>query len=353
MIQTSPIPHYTDVHPAFRLNGFNLDRDDLCRIAYSFIKEGEEFEKWVGMFLLDWFDKNETVEIETSGSTGKPKLIQVSKQAMVNSAMATGAFFDLMPGNKVLHCLPAKYIAGKMMFVRSFILGLDMDFVEPDAHPLRCADETYDFAAMVPLQAKNSLPYLHVVKKLILGGVNISKQLEDELIGLPTDIYETYGMTETITHIAAKRVGEDAFTVLPGVTVSYTDDKCLMINAPHISPDVVVTNDLVELVNENQFVFLGRADNIVNSGGIKLIPELIEDKVSEKKIGSRFIFAGLPDETLGQKLVLLVEGEPREIEDKAFDKLDKYERPKEILFIPRFAETGNGKILRKDTVGLV
>lgn len=352
MTQAAPHPTYTDVHPAFRLNGFNLDHDDLCRIAYSFIKEGEPYEKWVGMFLLDWFDKSDTIEIETSGSTGKPKLIRVPKQAMVNSALATGAFFDLTPGNKVLHCLPAKYIAGKMMFVRSFILGLDMDFVEPDAHPLRNTDEQYDFAAMVPLQAKNSLPYLHCVKKLILGGVNISKQLEEKLVELPTKIYETYGMTETITHIAAKRVGADAFSVLPGVTVSYNEHKCLVINAPHISPEVIVTNDLVELVDENQFVFLGRADNVVNSGGIKLIPELLENKVSERKIGTRFIFAGFPDDTLGQRLVMIVEGEPRPIDEAAFEKLGKYERPKEIRFVTRFAETGNGKILRRETVAM-
>ncbi len=353
MIQTTPIPKYTDVHPGFRLNGFNLDRDDLCRIAYSFIKEGEPYEKWVGMFLLDWFDKNETVEIQTSGSTGKPKIVSVSKQAMVNSALATGSFFELSPGNRVLHCLPAKYIAGKMMFVRSFILGLDMDFVEPDAHPLKNNEQKYDFAAMVPLQAQNSLPYLRCVKKLILGGVGISKSLEEQLVELPTEIYETYGMTETITHIAAKRVGADAFTALPGVTLSCNDDKCLIIHAPHVSAEAIQTNDVVEIVGDNQFVFLGRADNIVNSGGIKLIPELIEGKVSEKKIGSRFIFAGLPDELLGQKLVLLAEGEPREIDPSAFGGLDKYERPREIHFIPRFAETGNGKILRSETVAML
>lgn len=343
-------PTYNDVHREFKLNGFHLDKDDLCRVAYSFIKEGEEFEKSVGDFLLDWFDHRDYIEMQTSGSTGKPKTITVQKQAMVNSALATGDFFELSAGNKALHCLPAKFVAGKMMFVRGFILGLDMDFVAPSARPLEYNDTIYDFAAMVPLQAQNSLDKLRNIKKLIIGGVNVNSGLEDELLKIPSAIYETYGMTETITHIAAKRVGENAFTVLPGVTISYDDNNCLVIHAPRISDDIIKTNDLVSLVNENQFVFLGRIDNVINSGGIKMIPEQIEDKISAKKIGGRFFIAGVPDQTLGQRIVLVAEGEPREIEDAVFAKLSKYEKPKEIHFVPKFDETPNGKIRRRETL---
>ena len=159
-------------------------------------------------------------------------------------------------------------------------------------------------------------------------------------------------MTETITHIAAKKVGEKAFTVLPNVTISYDENNCLVIHAPRISDEIIVTKDIVELVNENQFVFLGRYDNMVNSGGIKLIPEQIEDKLG-KKIHSRFFVAGKPDDKLGEKLVLIIEGEKHEIEDRVFDVLDKYEKPKEILFVPKFKETDNGKIIRKETLELV
>ena len=144
----------------FKLDGFHLDREDLCRVAYSFIKEGEDFEKPVGHFLLDWFDDRPFIEMKTSGTTGEPKVIRIEKQAMVNSALATGDFFDLMPGNKALQCLPVKYIAGKMMFVRGFILGLDMDFVAPTSTPLFNNDTDYDFVAMVPLQAQHSLKEL-------------------------------------------------------------------------------------------------------------------------------------------------------------------------------------------------
>lgn len=343
------IPTYHNVHNSFKLNGFHFNRENLLRVAYSFIKEGEDFEKPIGEFLLDWFDDRTYIDLQTSGTTGAPKTIRTSKQAMVESAIATGDFFDLRPGNRALQCLPVKYIAGKLMFIRAFILGLDMDFVAPSAHPLENkSDVKYDFIAMVPLQAKNSLKELKNVKKLIIGGSMISKALEKELLKLPTKVYETYGMTETITHIAAREVGEKVFTVLPDITISYDYRNCLVIHAPRISDDLIVTNDIVELTNEKQFKFIGRFDNIINSGGIKLIPEQIEEKLSGK-IAARFFVTGKADEKLGEKLVLVIEGEKQKIEDAVFNALDKYEKPKEILFIPKFKQTENGKILRKET----
>lgn len=337
---------YENVHNQFKLNGFQLDKDDLCRVAYSFIKEGEDFEKPVGDFLLDWFDSKTYIEMQTSGSTGTPKIIKVDKQAMVNSALATGDFFGLHAGNRALQCLPVKYVAGKMMLIRSIILGLDLDYVAPSSHPMEGLEEKYDFVAMVPMQAQNSLNELKNVKKLIVGGARISASLEKELMKLPTQVYETYGMTETITHIAAKRVDEKIFTVLPNVTISYDDRNCLVIHAPNIiAEETVVTNDLVELVNENQFKFLGRIDNVINSGGIKIIPEQVEQKL-DGKIDRRFFITSKEDKELGEKVVLVVEGATIEIDPVTFDVLDKYEHPREIIFIPKFKETENGKFLR-------
>jgi O-succinylbenzoic acid--CoA ligase len=337
---------YENVHTQFKLNGFQLDKEDLCRVAYSFIKEGEDFEKPVGNFLLDWFDNKTYIEMQTSGSTGVPKTIKVDKQAMVNSALATGDFFELHAGNRALQCLPVKYVAGKMMLIRSIILGLDLDYVAPSSHPMEGLDGKYDFVAMVPMQAQNSLNELKNVKKLIVGGARISSSLEKELLKLPTQVFETYGMTETITHIAAKRVGEKIFTVLPNVTISYDDRNCLVIHAPNIiKEETVVTNDLVELVNENQFKFLGRIDNIINSGGIKIIPEQVEQKL-DGRIDRRFFIASKEDKELGEKVVLVVEGATMEIDPATFDVLDKYEHPREIIFIPKFKETENGKFLR-------
>lgn len=343
-------PTYLNVHNLFKLNGFHFNADDLCRVAYSFIKEGEDFEKPVGDFLLDWFDSKSYLEVQTSGSTGEPKTIKIDKQAMVNSALATGDFFEINKGSRVLHCLPVKYIAGKMMFVRAMILGLELEFVAPSLHPLEEVEGSFDFVAMVPLQAQNSIKHLNRVKKLIVGGAKMSKNLETLLMKLPTIVFETYGMTETITHIAARKVGEKHFTVLPNVTVSYDDRSCLVIHAPNVSDEVVVTNDLVELVNENQFVFLGRIDNLVNSGGIKFMPEKIEEKLSNK-MDNRFFITGIPDKDLGEKLVLVIEGNKQPIDNSIFDELDKYEKPKEILFVPKFKETATGKILRKESLG--
>ena len=342
-------PTYENVHNQFKLNGFHLDREDLCRVAYSFIKEGEDFEKPVGDFLLDWFDSKNYIEMQTSGTTGEPKMISISKQAMVDSALATGDFFDLQPGNKALQCLPVKYVAGKMMLVRAMILGFDLEFVAPSSHPLDNNEFEFDFLAMVPLQAQNSISELKNVKKMIVGGASINKTLEKQLLKLPTDVYETYGMTETITHIAARKLGEKAFTVLPNVTISYDDRNCLVIHAPRISDEVIITNDIVELVNENQFIFLGRMDNVINSGGIKLIPEQIEEKLAGK-IQQRFFVAAKPDNELGQKVVLVIEGDQQEFDNSLYDALDKYEKPKEMIFVPKFKETPNGKILRKESM---
>jgi len=234
--------------------------------------------------------------------------------------------------------------------IRSIILGLDLDYVAPTSQPMENIDDThYDFVAMVPMQAQNSLNELKNVKKLIVGGARISKSLEKELVKLPTDVYETYGMTETITHIAAKKVGEKVFTVLPHVTISYDDRNCLVIHAPKIiAEDTVITNDLVELVNENQFLFLGRIDNIINSGGIKIMPEQVEQKL-DGKIDRRFFITSKEDAELGEKVVLVVEGDSFEIDKAIFEGLDKYERPKEIVFVTNFKETENGKVLRKES----
>ncbi len=345
---------YKNIHNRFKLNGYHITRDEIFYVAYCFIKEGEPFEQHVGNFLLDWFDDKSYIELKTSGTTGTPKVIKIEKQAMLESAIATGDFFGLKPGDKMLHCLPTNYVAGKMMFVRSLILGLEMEFVEPTADPLKNIDDQFDFCAMVPLQAKNSLKRLkkNQIKKLIIGGVKVHKALEQELVKLPMQIYETYGMTETITHIAAKKIGDDAFIVLPNVKVSIDDRHCLVIDAKNISKDKIVTNDIVNLISETQFSWEGRFDNVINSGGIKLIPEQIEDKLSTL-IPRRYFVSGQADEILGEKVILFVEGEPMIIDDSVFDKLDKFEIPKQIVFIPKFHETITGKILRNESLEVI
>ena len=346
-------PTYLEIHPKFKLNGCSLTKDDLYIVAYSYIKEGDDSEKHVGEFILDWLDERPYIEMHTSGSTGIPKLIRVAKQSMVNSALASGTFFDLHAGARILNCLPMKYVAGKMMFVRSFVLGLEMDFVPPSLHPLAKLEECYDFSAMVPLQAQNSLQDLHLIKKLIVGGAKINAKLEKQLLRLKkTECYETFGMTETVSHIAAKKVGEKAFRLMPNVTISTDERNCLIINARLLLDQPIITNDLVEIIDGNKFKFLGRLDNVINSGGVKINPEQVEEKLVHK-ITPRFMFCGKPDSDLGEKVVLLIESEPFTLEENFFDHLDKYEKPKEIHFLKYFKDSSNGKLLRRETLQLV
>ena len=340
---------HKNVHNYFKINGYHLTADELRRVGYDYIKEGDVNDRAIGEFLLDWFDDKDYIEMRTSGTTGLPKVVKLQKQAMIQSALATGDFFELEPRDKALLCLPVKFIAGKMMLVRSFILGLDLDVVEPSTHPLALNTTKDDFVAMVPLQVQNSIEALQNVKKLIVGGAKMDSSLEEKVLPLKTEVYETYGMTETITHIAARRVGENVFTVLPNVKIVQDDRGCLVITIDTISEEPIVTNDLVEIIREDQFIFLGRIDNVVNSGGVKLIPEQIEAKLIDK-INSRFFVTGIPDTVLGEKLILVIEGEKQDFATDFFDVLDKYEKPKEIVFVPKFKENENGKLLRKPSL---
>lgn len=344
------IPHYKNIHNRFKINGVHLDKEALFQLAYSSIKEGEEFEKELGEFLLDWLDDKVTIQLTTSGTTGAPKIITINKQAMVHSAVATGDFFNLQPQNKALLCLSPRYIAGKMMIVRALIIGLELDYIIPNSNldDLQ-KDKIYDFVAIVPLQAENSLNKLDQFKKIIIGGAKVSDTLALKLNNVNAEIYETYGMTETITHIAAKKIGEECFNVLSHVAINSDERNCLVISAPTILNSEIITNDIVEIVNDKQFKWLGRFDNVINSGGIKLFPEQIEAKLASK-ISNRFFITGQPDSLLGTKLVLVVEGKQQKFDDFIFNELDKFEKPKEIVFIPEFVETNTKKVNRIRTL---
>ena len=335
------IPHYKNIHNRFKINGLHLDKEDLFQLAYTFIKEGTSNEQEFGEFLLDWIDENDTIQLVTSGTTGEPKIVTLQKQAMVNSAIATADYFDLHPGDRVLHCLPTRFIAGKMMLIRSIIAGLEMDIISPTSHlddlePSR----KYDFVALVPAQAQAGLEKLNQFSKIIIGGAKVSELLTQQLKNCTATIYETYGMTETITHIAAKKLGAACFETLPIIAISKDERGCLVISAPNIVSEKIITNDLVEIKNETKFQWLGRFDNVINCGGIKYFPEQIEAKLATK-ISQRFFIAGLPDAVLGQKIVLFIEGGAFDLDTSIFDGFEKFERPKEIHFLPKFIETNN------------
>lgn len=349
-------PTFDKIHLKFKLNGNQYNAEELKEVAYSLVKEGAPYEKVMGDFLMDWLDVKDYINVKTSGSTGQPKLMKLSKQAMVNSSISTGNYFKMVPGQRALLCLPTHYIAGKMMLVRAMILGLELDFVDPTTTPVFNDGKSYDFCAMIPIQLKNTIDHIGNIKTLIIGGAAISKPLETSIQGLKTKIYATYGMTETVSHVAVKRVNGkqkmDYFKVFPKVTISQDDRGCLIIDAPKLTAERLVTNDVVKLHSPSEFELLGRIDNMVNSGGVKLFPEQIEAKL-EGQIKTRFYVASQPDTDLGEKLILILESDKNTLKPSVFKGLEKLEIPKEIYTISQFKETATGKIQRKETLKLL
>ncbi|MCE3076686.1 AMP-binding protein [Chryseobacterium gwangjuense] len=318
-----------------------------------------EFEIKIKTFLEEWFSDSETVKVQTSGSTGVPKVFDIEKQKMINSAEMTCNFLGLKEGDAALICLPVEYISGKMMIVRSIIRKLKLFIVDPSAKPIESLSDEIDFCAMTPLQVENSLDKLHLIKNLIIGGAAVSESLKKKIIQMlkisnsPTRIFETYGMSETLSHIGLKQVApnpESYFTVFENVEIAKDERGCLKIFAPKVNVEVLQTNDLVEIKDENMFRFLGRIDNVINSGGAKIFPEQLEALV-KKEIPNEAVFLGIDDESLGQKLVLIIEGEQSEavlekISNILFEK--NFHKPKEIIFIGKIPRTPNGKVNRME-----
>ncbi len=344
-------------HSAFKLQGKSFNSKEE-QIDFS-----EEISAEVAEFLMDWYHKKPFVEVKTSGSTGKPKIVRLQKAHMINSAKATGEYFNLPEKTTALLCMSPNYIAGKMMLVRALTLGWHLDIVKPASNPLKNSEKQYDFSAMVPLQLQNSLGEIHKIKTLIVGGGKVSEELLSKIQNLKTEIFATYGMTETITHIAVKRINQlryaelvsaSHYIILPSIKISVDKRGCLVIDAPKISEEKVITNDLVELISENEFKWLGRIDNIINSGGIKLIPEQIEE-ILARILKNRFFVAGISDIVLGEKLILICEGIKNDgllKEIQHLQTLSAYEIPKEIYFLENFIETETNKIDRIKTLGL-
>ncbi|WP_407482864.1 AMP-binding protein [Elizabethkingia meningoseptica] len=329
----------------------DTDRDTL--------RPENNFEEKVKTFLAEWSSDSETVEVQTSGSTGVPKKFPIEKSRMLNSAEMTCSFLNLNEGDTALLCLPIEYISGKMMVVRSVLRKLKLTVTEPKLEPLQNMEGNFSFCAMTPLQVENSLDKIHLIHNLIIGGAAVSESLKKKITetldakNASSKIYETYGMSETLSHIGLKQIypnAEDYFTLFDGVDISLDERGCLTISAPKINAEILQTNDIVELLNKKQFRFLGRADNVINSGGAKIFPEQLEALV-KKNIPNEAVFLGIPDEVLGQKLVLIIEGSENEevkslLSDVKFEK--PFHKPKEIIFVAEIPRTPNGKVNRTE-----
>jgi len=278
---------------------------------------------------------------------------------MATSARMTGKFLNLKEDDKALLCLSPKTIAGKMMIVRSIVLGMQLFVTELNSNPLKGTKQRFDFVAMVPMQLGNSinleLESVSRIKTIIVGGGVVSEELNNKLKNLSCSVLHTFGMTETISHIAMRNLskGEKEFKALPNVSFEL-EDSCLTIHAPDLGVSGLKTNDIVKLSSPTSFVWKGRNDFVINSGGIKIHPEEVEKKLSSK-IDAPFFVTGLKDEKLGNKLVLCVESNSTATLSKNVisDSLTAYQTPKEVYYFDEFSRTQSGKINRLETVKLI
>ncbi len=353
-------PHQI-VHPDFILNGLDYGYTELKSFLVDLQSAGAAHEVAMASFMLDWFSDSATIQLQTSGSTGKAKKMSLSKSSMIQSAKTTGKALDLPAGTEALMCLSADYIAGKMMLVRALTLGWHLHVVAPSNDALIQYDSHYDFAALVPYQVLTQLNALDKVGKILIGGGPISKPLEEVLQPLKVKAYASYGMTETVSHIALRAInGENksmVFKAVDGVNFALDKRECLIIHAPGLVNEPLTTNDMVTLHNSNSFTWLGRYDNIINSGGLKINPESIEHALSGK-ITAPYFIAAEDDALLGQRLVLVLESPLKDsgrtgVSQSIFDHLPKYSVPKKIYTVSRFLYTETGKIRRKEVMELL
>jgi O-succinylbenzoic acid--CoA ligase len=322
----------------------------------------DDIRKDIDDFLQEWKNDSDSIVVRTSGSTGSPKEMRVLKRCMDASAEMTCRFLGLKRGDRALLCLPVRYIAGKMVIVRAEHVGMELIATPPSGNPLAdiSDDEDIHLASMIPLQVYNSLknPIERVrmakIKNIIIGGGPIDKAVEEELRSFPNNIYHSYGMTETVSHIALRRLSgdgrQDRYYPFDNVEVSLSVDGTLVINAPELCPNVLVTNDMADIAPDGSFVVLGRRDNIINSGGVKIQIEKVEEKLLPI-ISSPFAITSVKNAKFGEIVVLIVEGEDIDIaslEDGIVRTLEKYERPKRIIKVDFVPMTPTGKINRPE-----
>ena len=346
-------------------------------------------------FLEEWNSDSPYVEVKTSGSTGEPKRMLVEKQRMRASARITCDFLGLKAGDTALLCMSLDYIAGKMMVVRAIERNLRLIVVEPSGHPL--AERIYrewdlrsfrpllaspnlgeELAAMVPMQVYNSLQVpeererLKQIRHLIIGGGAIDEAMAEELKTFPNHVWSTYGMTETLSHIALRRLsGPEAsewYTPFPSVGVSLNEERCLVIDAPEVCKERLVTNDIAELATQRgqslmcsvnsahegqspcvtnvPFKILGRKDNVICSGGIKIQAEEVE-RMLKAHLRVPYLISKRPDKKFGEVVVLLTEGDVEEAKTVCEAVLPKFQRPKAYIHVSEIPLTETKKPARR------
>lgn len=319
-------------------------------------------------FLQQWFDtEKNTITAQTSGSTGPPKTITLKKNQLLASAALTSDFFRFQAGQRALLPLSARYIAGKMMLVRAIYAGLHLEIVPAHFQLPEQADAVYDFAVMVPAQIVRVIEQkqLSRFKQILLGGADLPAELLPKLKALTIPVFQGFGMTETVSHIALRQLNGDQFeyhyTALAGVELAVDDRSCLRIRAAATADEWVNSNDVVSLINEREFSWRGRYDNVVNSGGIKVVLEEVEatlaaliadDATLDCLQGRDFALSRMPDPRFGESIALWITGAVPEEDERVKclrllkEKLPFAWAPRAILSVARLPLLENGKLDR-------
>ncbi|RFP64737.1 acyl-CoA synthetase [Hymenobacter lapidiphilus] len=354
------------------LNGREFRYADIQQYPALAPAELNGYEARVLGFVREWLNGAQEFTLTTSGSTGPPQPVHFRRQQLEASARRTGDYFDLGPGERLLVCLNCEFVGGLMMLVRGLERRMHLTIVEPQANPLALveADATFDFASFVPLQLRAMLAAgqalrLNQLRAILVGGAPVEGSQAREIEALTVPVYLTYGMTETASHIALRRLnGPQAgptYQVLPGIAVGQDERGCLTVRADVTNDELIVTNDLISLAPDRRsFEWLGRADFVINSGGVKVAAEKVERVLElalmELGLNRRAFVAGRPDERLGQQVTAFVEGEPlpqagqQQLRELLGQRLDRYELPRQLVFIPEFQTTASGKLDRKATL---
>lgn len=328
-----------------------------------------DFERTIFTFISDWLSGRENFVQNTSGSTGQPKPIVISRNQMMASAALSIEALGLREGYNALLCISPDYIGGKMMLVRSVLAGMKIIATTPTSNPFNSLSEniSIDFAAMVPYQIheitqSSTQQRLNGIKKIIIGGAALDHQTEARLHKYRCIFYSTFGMTETISHIALRQLNgpgaSENYRVLPGIKISADERSCLQIEWDQLG-EGIVTNDIVSIVNDNTFRWIGRWDNVINTGGIKVFPEKLEGDIAKIfntiGINNAFFIGSIPDAGLGNKIMLFIEGDLadnsiKKIKSSMDNIFTKMEVPKDIILVKFFILTENGKVNRKATI---
>jgi O-succinylbenzoic acid--CoA ligase len=350
----------------FSLNGRQIALEDVRSHA---VQHKTDFEFATLTFLKEWLDGSKTFVQKTSGSTGAPKEIVITRHQMIASAEATQAALGLKRGYHAFICLDTRFIAGKMMCVRSLVTGMEMTFREPIANPLTALSETsiVDFVALVPYQIEEILSspqsfYLNKLGTVIVGGAPMKTDTAQRLKTFSSRFFSTYGMTETMSHIALQHISptqpDGVFQCLSGVTIEADERGCLVASVPWLT-EKVVTNDIIEIISSKNFRWVGRFDNIINTGGFKASPEKIEFQIENifksLNVDRRFFIAGVPDDKTGERVALFIEGVGlpgflEEIQNRLHSLVQRFEIPKAIYFIDNFQYTSSNKLDRLATL---